>query len=149
VARNFEIKGMKELERLIKQLGKLPQKCVTKAAKDGATIALQSARANAPMDSGELKNGIILRGERRVKVGKKMYDVMMDPAKNDIFVKVTADGTRYYYPASQEYGFVTADGGYVPGYHFLRNSITHNARVIEDTIVSVLSKEIDNELSKR
>lgn len=149
MARNTDIIGMRELERAMKKLGKVPQTIATKAARAGATIALKDARSNAPVDSGQLKAGIILKGERRVKVGKKMYDVMMDPAKNDVFVKMSADGKRSYYPASQEYGFMTADGGFVPGYHFLRKSITDNASAIESKIVEVAGKAVDKALGAR
>ena len=62
---------------------------------------------------------------------------------NDVFVKTTKDGKRYYYPASQEYGFITKDGGYVPGFHFLRDSIDDNKRQIEKTVVDELAKRID------
>ena len=149
MARKSDIQGMKELEKAIKQMGKVPQKVATKAARAGASIALKAAKNNAPVDSGELKRGIILKGERRVKIGKKMYDVMMDPAKNDIFVKMSAEGKRSYYPASQEYGYMTADGGYVPGFRYLRKSITENSRAIESKIVEVAAKEIDKAMNAR
>ena len=149
MARKSDIQGMKELEKAIKQMGKVPQKVGTKAARAGASIALKAAKNNAPVDSGELKRGIILKGERRVKIGKKMYDVMMDPAKNDIFVKMSAEGKRSYYPASQEYGYMTADGGYVPGFRYLRKSITENSRAIESKIVEVAAKEIDKAMNAR
>ena len=139
----FEVEGLKELERTIRQLGKLPQKCVTPAAKKGARIALKAARAKAPWETGELSNGIVLKGERARKKGKKVYQVTLDPAKNDIFVKTTKDGKRYYYPASQEYGFITKDGGYVPGLHYLRNSIDDNKAEIERVTVQELAKQID------
>lgn len=139
----FEIEGMKELEETIRKLGQLPQKCVSPAAKKGATIVFKAAKENAPFLSGDLEGGIILKGEKVRKKGKKVYDIMMDPAKNDIFVKETKDGKRYYYPASQEYGFLTRDGGYVPGVHFLRDSITENVdRIVKET-VKVLAKQID------
>lgn len=146
MAKGSKIEGMKELERSLKKLGKVPAAVVTPAARAGAQIALRAAKRNAPVDSGELRDGIIMKAERRVKAGKRMYDVMMDPAKNDIFVKTTVSGHRYYYPASQEYGFVTVDGGYVPGYHFLRRAITENARAIESKIVSVAGKAVDKAL---
>lgn len=149
MAPRSDIQGMKELEKAIKQMGKVPQKVATKAARAGASIALKAAKNNAPVDSGELKRGIILKGERRVKIGKKMYDVMMDPAKNDIFVKMSAEGKRSYYPASQEYGYMTADGGYVPGFRYLRKSITENSRAIESKIVEVAAKEIDKAMNAR
>ena len=140
---DFRIEGMKELERTIKELGKLPQKCVTPAAKKGNRIALLAARANAPWRYGDLSNGIIQKGERLRKRGKKVYQVTLDPAKNDIFVKTTKDGKRYYYPASMEYGFITRDGGYVPGYHYLRDALVDNKAEIERVTVDELAKRID------
>ena len=139
----FEVEGLKELERTIRQLGKLPQKCVTPAAKKGARIALKAARAKAPWETGELSNGIVLKGERARKKGKKVYQVTLDPAKNDIFVKTTKDGKRYYYPASMEYGFITRDGGYSPGFHYLRDALVDNKTAIERTVVNELAKQID------
>ena len=139
----YEIEGMKELERTIRKLGQLPQKCVTPAARKGATIALKAAKANAPFLTGALEEGIILKGEKARKKGKKVYQVTMNPAMNDVFVKTTKDGKRYYYPASQEYGFITKGGGYVPGLHFLRDSIDDNKLKIEKTVVDELAKRID------
>lgn len=143
MARKSEIVGMKELERAMKRLGKVPQTVVTKAARAGATIAHKAAKANAPEDTGDLKGGIIMKPERRTKMGKKVFDIKLDPAKNDIFVKETKSGVRYYYPASMEYGFMTVDGGYVPGYRYLRRSITDNIVAIETRVVSVAAKAID------
>ena len=139
----YEIEGMKELERTIRKLGKLPQKCVTKAAKKGAQIALKAAKQKAPFLTGALEEGIILKAEKTKKKGKKVYQVTMNPAMNDIFVKTTKDGKRYYYPASMEYGFITRDGGYSPGFHYLRDSLVDNKERIEKTVVDVLAKEID------
>lgn len=139
----FEVEGLKELEKTIRKLGKLPQKCVTPAAKKGARIALKAARAKAPWETGELSNGIVLKGERARKKGKKVYQVTLDPAKNDIFVKTTKDGKRYYYPASMEYGFITRDGGYSPGFHYLRDALVDNKAAIERTVVDELAKQID------
>lgn len=139
----FKIEGMEELEKTIRKLGKLPQKCVTKAAKKGAQIALKAAKQKAPFLTGALEEGIILKGEKTRRKGKKVYQVTMNPAMNDVFVKTTKDGKRYYYPASQEYGFITKNGGYVPGFHYLRDSLVDNKERIEKTVVDVLAKEID------
>ena len=46
-----KIDGMKELQKSIKKLGQVPQKCVTPAAKKGMNIALKSAKKNAPEDT--------------------------------------------------------------------------------------------------
>lgn len=143
-----DIKGMAELERTFKALGKVPQTVATKSARAGATIPLRAAKANAPVDDGNLKKGIIMKREKRKVPAKAVYDVMMDPAMNDVFVDISADGKRSYYPASQEYGFLTEDGGYVPGYRFLQRSITENSRAIESKILEVAGKEVDKVLRK-
>lgn len=161
------IEGMKELEKSIKQLGELPQKYVTKAAKAGANIAKKSAKKGSWIDqTGNLRKGIILKGERYRSKWKKVYDIMMDPKMNEVFQKKAAHAKRlrvyhgynrdvkdprmelkeYYYPASQEYGFKTRSGGYVPGFHFLREGLTKNAGAIEKKTVDVLAKEVDKAL---
>lgn len=144
MGKKSEIAGMKELEKMIKKLGQLPQKVVTKAARKGTQIALKSAKKDAPEDVGNLKKGIVLKGEKSKIKGKKAYQVTFDRAMNTFFVKMSKDGKkRYYYPASQEFGFMTKDGGYVPGFRYLKKSIVDNDTSIEKTIVDVLSKEID------
>ncbi len=143
-----KIEGMKELERSIKRLGQLPQSCVTKASRKGALIALRAAKANAPVDTGDLRRGLVLKGERTKVKGKKVYQVTPDPKMNSVFVKLSKSGKRAYYPASQEFGFRTRGGGYTPGYNYLKKSLD-NSGAIEQTIVDVLSKEIDKELSKK
>lgn len=155
------IEGMKELEKSIKQLGELPQKYVTKAAKAGATIAKKGAKTGGWIDrTGDLRKGIIIKGERNKVKGKKVYDIMMDPKMSDVFQKKTKSGMRrrsegtkvkyskgdYYYPASQEFGFETKSGGYAPGFHFLREGLTENAGAIEKKTVNVLAKEVDKAL---
>jgi len=138
---DYKIKGMKELEKLIKDLGKLPQKTVDKAARSGADIALRPAKENAPVESGTLKEHIVTGAEKSKVTGKKVYRIGMAP--NDDFVKISKEGNRSYYPASQEFGFITRDGGYVQGKHFLRDSIDQNAEQIKKKVVEVLTAEID------
>lgn len=148
MASNFSIDGMDDLERSIKRLGALPQKSVTKAARAGATIVKKAAKANAPEDSGDLKGAIILKGEHSKTPGKKVFDIEIDPAKSDLFVNISKDGKRSYYPASQEYGYMTKDGGYVPGLHFMRRAITDNAEAVEKKVVEILSEDIDKAWDK-
>lgn len=148
MAAKSRIDGMQELERAFRELGKVPQTVATQSARAGGRIALKAAKALAPVDTGELRGGIILKRERSRTKGKAVYDVMMDPAKNDIFVKTTKDGKRYYYPASQEYGFMTVDGKYIPGYRFLRRAIDDNAEQIEKKILESAGKAVDKALQK-
>jgi hypothetical protein len=134
---------MKELQKSILRLGKLPQKCVTKAAKKGGSVVLRAAKQKAPIDTGALRRGLKLKGEKTKVKGKKVYEVTFDKEMNNTFVKESKAGNRSYYPASQEYGFKTKNGGYIPGYHYLRDSAVENKQAVETTIVETLSLEID------
>lgn len=64
-------------------------------------------RTRAPRKSGDLIKGIVPSPweENSAYPGKIVRQVYMDAGMNDTFVKVTKSGKRYYYPASQEYGF--------------------------------------------
>lgn len=73
-----------------------------------ATGALAAMiRTNAPRKSGDLIKGIVPSPweENSAYPGKIVRQVYMDARMNDTFVKVTKSGKRYYYPASQEFGF--------------------------------------------
>lgn len=140
---NTEIIGFDELLQYIGDLEKLPQKVVTRSVKQGANISLKSAKGKSPFLSGDLESGIVLKAEKTKTKGKKVYQTAMDKNKNDLFQKVSKSGKKYYYPASQEYGFRTRNGGYVPGIHYLRDSLISNASTIEKTIISNVITEID------
>lgn len=134
---------IRQLEKDIKKLGKLPQTVATKAAKAGANIAFKHAKTHVPEDEGNMKRGLTLRAEKRTKMGKKVYFVAYKKSMNDIFVKPYADGSkRAYYPASQEYGF-TVMGHYTPGYNTLRNSIDKNKAAIEKEVVNAGRKAVE------
>lgn len=142
MAQRSEIVGLRELERDMRRLAQVPQKVVTKAARAGAAIARKSAKTNAPVDTGQLKKGVILKAERKVKPGKKVFGVMIDPRMNDIFVKLSKTNKRSYYPASQEYGWTT-NGNYTPGYRYMRNALENNADAIENKVIETAGKEVD------
>jgi len=145
----FKIEGMKELQKSIKKLGKVPQKCVTPAARKGMNIALKQSKKDAPYFTGALQKGIKLVGERSKSKGKKVYRVVFDRAMNDVFQKPNKEGKiTGYYPISQEYGFFAKNGRYIPGFRFIRDSLTDNTSRIEKTIVSEMKKKIDAEIAK-
>lgn len=146
---NFKVEGMKELEKSLKKLGKVPQKHVTASAKKGMNISLKDSRANAPYDTGALKKGIKLVGEKSGLKGKKVYQIVFDKEMNDVLQKKNAEGkVTGYYPVSQEYGFFARNGRYIPGYRFISDSLTDNVSKIEKTIVSEMKKKIDAEIAK-
>lgn len=137
----YKLEGLDEVLKMLKDVESLPQKCVNKAARNGAKIPQKDAKDKAPFLTGALEEGITLKAEKTTKKGKKVYQVTLkdDPE----FVRITANGDRYYYPASQEYGFKLRNGGKVEGLHFMKNSIDNNANNIESTMVKVLADEID------
>lgn len=145
----FKIEGMRELERSLKKLGKVPQKHVTSSSRKAMNIVLKESRATAPVDTGALKKGMKLKGERSRDKGKKVYQVIFDPKYNDIFQKKNKDGkVTGYYPVSQEYGFFAKNGRYIPGYRFIHDSLADNTHNVEKKIVSEMKKKIDAEIAK-
>lgn len=145
----LKIEGMKELQKSMKKLGKVPQKHVTASAKKGMNIVLKQAKANAPVDTGELRSGIILIGERSRTKGKKVYRLVFDREKNDVFQKKNKKGkVTGYYPVSQEYGYFTKNGRYIPGFYFIHNALNENTQKVAQTIVDTMKKKIDDEIRK-
>lgn len=149
MARRSDLEGFGELEATFRELGRVPQTAATRAAQAGARIVLRAAKANAPEDEGNLKRGLIMKREKSRSRGKAVYDVMPSPHFNDIFVKISKNGKRSYYPASQEYGFLTVDGGYVPGYRYMRRAADEKRREVERKILETTRKEVDKALRKR
>lgn len=144
----FKIEGMKELERSMKKLGNVPQKHVTSSSRKAMNIVLKDSRASAPVDTGALKKGMKLKGERSRAKAKKVYQVAFNEKMNDVFQTKDKDGKiNGYYPVSQEYGFFAKDGRYIPGYRFIRDSFNSNVRGIEKTIVTEMKKKIDAEIA--
>lgn len=70
------------------------------------TLAVR-IRTKAPRKSGDLISGIVPSPweENSKYPGKIVRQVYMDAGMNDTFVKMSRSGKRYYYPASQEFGF--------------------------------------------
>ncbi|MBV1758135.1 MAG: HK97 gp10 family phage protein [Dethiosulfatibacter sp.] len=139
---------MKELEDMIKRLGDFPPTLVTAAAKAGATVALKAAKRNAPEDSGDLKKGLKLAGERK-KGHKKVYQVGLDPKMNDVFVTMSKSGKRGYYPAAIEYGYIRKDGKKVAGAYYLKRALTENKERVELATLEGLIAKVDKELKKK
>lgn len=144
-----KIEGMKELNRSLKRLGETPQKHVTSSVRKGMNISFKDAKAKAPIETGELKGGIKMIGEKSRIKGKKVYQIVFDRAKNDVFQKKNKEGkVTGYYPASMEYGFFAKNGRYIPGYHFLKKALEENSSKVEKTIIEDMQNKIEKELNK-
>ena len=84
----FDTRELKAFQLTIQRMGGIPTKVATKAASKGATVVRREVRSRIPVgETGELKRGIKRKGERSRIKGKKVYDLMFDPAKNSIFQK--------------------------------------------------------------
>ena len=126
--------GLRELERTLRQIEKVPAKALTKATKKGANIMLQATKSNAPSDSGKMKRSMKLKAEKR-KVGKKVYQIVY---KDPDLIKISATGKRSFYPASQEHGWKLPNGRKIPGKHFQKNSLSANRNRIMKTVIEEL-----------
>lgn len=163
---DIDLKLYRALQKTLVETGKVPQKNVNKAAGKGANVVRRAIRKNTPVgDTGELKRGIVRNGERSKYKGKKVYDLMFDPAKNHIFQKpIPAPGTKNpgtrrrnwkhaYYPASMEYGFLTRSKGggydYVPGYYFMRDATKGVYTEASKEMIDHFCVELEKEWSKK
>lgn len=152
----FKVEGMDELKKSLQKVGKVPQKHVTASSRKAMNIVLNQARANAPYDTGALKKGIIMVGEKSKVKAKKVYRIVFDKNMNDVFQKpIKNPGSKGgqgkstgYYPISQEYGYFAGDGNYIPGFRFISDSLIENTQKIEKTIVDEMKKRIDTEIEK-
>lgn len=71
----------------------------------------------APKKTGTLQRGICVAPtpEQSKSKGKVVWDVWFDSSMTADFVRYTKSGKRYYYPASQEFGFRMANRTSLPG----------------------------------
>ena len=155
MAVDIDLSDFRRLSRTVGKLGGLPQKCVTKAARKGGNLVLRAVRQKAPVNTGELKRGLGLKGEKSRIKGKKVYDIVFDAGMNDVFQKFIQNpgeaggkSKTAYYPASMEYGYFARNGRYIPGYHFMRGAAEELEGAAADIAVQVLSEEVEKEWSK-
>lgn len=154
MAVDMDLSDFLKLERAVKKLGGLPQKCVTKASRKGGNLVLKAVRQKAPIDTGDLKKGLKLKGEKSRVKGKKVYDIVFDAGMNDVFQKPIKNpgeaggkNKTAYYPASMEYGYFARNGRYIPGYHFMRGAAEESEGAAADVTIQVLFDEVEKEWS--
>lgn len=122
------------------------QKLVETAA---GTLAVR-IHTKAPRRTGDLISGIIPSPweEKSQYPGKIVRQVYMDARMNDTFVKVSKNGTRYYYPASQEFGFRIANrtGSQVkrvPGKYFMKNTFVDYVPSFNSDVQKLMEAVLD------
>lgn len=146
-----------DLKKTLTKVEQIPQRTVTKAAGKGRTVVRRAIRSEAPVgETGNLKRGIVSRGEKSKLKGKKVYELMFDPGMNDIFQKPIKNpgeaggkNKKAYYPASMEYGFLTRSKGggysYIPGYHFMRDAAEGSRQAAKNATIDTLITELEKE----
>jgi hypothetical protein len=95
---------------------KLDGKQLAAAVKKGAKLVQKSIQSAAPIDTGELRDGLVIIKEKSQIKGKVAYQITPTRQKNDVYQKpiqnpVRSTAKHAYYPASQEYGYFTRRPG--------------------------------------
>lgn len=155
----FYLEDLPKVYVALNRVERVPQRAVTRAAGKGMTVVRRAVRGTVPVATGDLKRGIIRKGERSRVKGKKVYDLMFDPGMNDVFQKPIKNpgeaggkSPKAYYPASMEYGFLTRSKGgglsYVPGYHFMREGAEASSFTAKQTMINAFTSELEKEWTK-
>lgn len=135
----IKIEGLDQLaknsDRIIKQVHGV----LGEATLEGAKLLQAEAIRRAREKTGDLRRGIIAKVTWDKKKSKAFSAIMMDPAMNDVFVKNTKTGKRYYYPASIEYGH---KGG-APAYPFMRRAFKTKKRYVKKIIEDHIKRAIE------
>lgn len=118
-------------------LSRLSEAEIEGPVRSSASALLSRMQAAAPYRSGALRSGlIVLPGrEKSSTYGKVVNDIAFDAAMNNTFVKMSKSGKRYYYPASQEYGFRISRGRRVPGLYYMRDTAADFYAVHEENVL--------------
>jgi HK97 gp10 family phage protein len=133
-----DIQGIDELHKKVKSLNKNVCSVLGGIVKEGADIVRDDAKTRARRKSGALASGIVSmitwdKGGAPVAFA----GAGMDKNMNDTFVKYSANGKRYYYPSSIEYGHAGA-----PAYPFMRPALQKNRAKIRKLIAEKMKQVI-------
>lgn len=104
----------------------------------GSDLIAEYARSIARRKSGALARGIISTVTWDKNAPVAFAGAGMDKAMNDVFVKYSANGKRYYYPASIEYGHPGA-----PAFPFLRPAHAKKKAAVRKEISARIKRIIE------
>jgi hypothetical protein len=122
------------------ELEKFPKSGLKRVMRQAANVIKGEVQAIAPYETGMLANAIVLKEEKSRTPYKTSFRVTLrsDPA----FVKMV-NGKRYFYPASQEYGWTLRNGEQVPGKHYMKYGGDLTSEEVKQMIVDEFDKVID------
>ena len=125
----INISGIPELNKAIGKLKTDIFAVLGEAVLAGSDIIRDDAKTKARKKSGELAGGIVSTVTWDRKAPVAWAGAGMDAAKNSVFVKYSANGKRYYYPSSIEYGHKGA-----PAYPFMRPAMDANKAAVRKAV---------------
>lgn len=134
----IKIDGLQQLMAKSEAVNRSVRSVLGPAVKAGADIIQDDAQRRAREKSGDLKKGIVSRITWDKNASKAFAGCGMDPAMNDVFVKYTKDGKRYYYPASIEFGTRHA-----PAYPFMRPALDDNRARIKAVVADHIRRAVE------
>lgn len=136
LAVNISVLGDRALERKLSRLKAATQKkIVRKALRAAAKPIRDDAKANAPVDEGDLRKNIKVRAMRRSRV--RLGVIVRTGTRDEM--GIPAD-SNWYYPAIVEYGYDD-----VPANPYLRNALDKNRQQALRTMGAEISSGIDRE----
>ena len=133
------IEGIDELIAKFKQLEAVPQTIVTKAAKTGATMALDFALANLQPVNGEFLGR---QGKKEQHQGGDLAKAMKLKADKSSKGKKVYKIDTTWYAKFKDLGFTTRSGKKIEGSHFLKYALTKHYDEIKDAMFEELSKGV-------
>lgn len=134
----IDITGIPELQKKAEQLKTNIFAVLGDAVLAGSDIIRDSAKQKARRKSGALASGIISTVTWDRSVSKAFAGAGMSAAMNDTFVKYSANGKRYYYPSSIEYGHKGAQA-----YPFMRPAAAENKSKVRKAVRDRVKAVID------
>lgn len=159
---SVDLRDLKEAKKTFDAMGTLPAKIVTAAARRGATVTRKAVKNSGamPEDTGTMRKALRTKREKSRYKGKKVYEVLFDPALNAVFQRPIQNpgeaggrSPKAYYPASMEYGFLTRSKGnglsYVSGYHFMRDEGETMREPVKAEMAKKFNEAIQKEWTKR
>lgn len=125
----------------LSQLENFPKAGLKRVMRQAANVIKDEVRDIAPYETGMLANAIMLKEEKSRTPYKTSFRVTLrsDPA----FVKLSKDGKRAFYPASQEYGWTLRNGEQEPGKHYFKYGGDLTSEEVKQMIVDEFDKVID------
>lgn len=152
---DVQLRGMAELRRSLKKLEPRIQKNILRGATRAVAKEIRDdARANAPVDTGNLRKNIMHRSRRGRRGISRASVWIREEGKRAVMKggKVSIDyltGRNAFYWRFVEYGHHDRGGNFIPGKHFITRAYERMRTRIDSVMASYVRKRIDKEIAKR